>query len=140
MAQELEVTASARGGWAASVQARGHELAVDEPLESGGTDSGPMPTELFCAALASCFCLAVGHVAAKRSVELPDLRVTVRARRAGRELRYDRFVVETKAAVPNDELAPLVKRARRFCWVSLTLAAGVEVEYLSTALDEPSPS
>ena len=34
--------------------------ASTSPLTSGGGDSGMMPTELFCAALASCFCLAVG--------------------------------------------------------------------------------
>ncbi len=50
---------------------------------SGGTDTGLMPTELFCAALASCFCLAVAHVARKRSIELPDLQVTATAERAG---------------------------------------------------------
>jgi uncharacterized OsmC-like protein len=55
--------------------------------------------------------------------------VTVRSERAGRELRYERLVVECAAALDDDTLALLMERARPFCWVSNTLAAGVEVEY-----------
>ena len=56
----LEVVATFRGGFATDVTAREHKDRVDEPATAGGTDSGMMPTEVFCAALASCFCLAVG--------------------------------------------------------------------------------
>jgi len=123
---DLDVRATWCGGYAADVQAREHAIRVDEP---GGTDTGMMPTEVFCAAIASCFCLALGHAATQRSIDLRDLRVTVRAERAGEELRYGRFVVETVAATAEDELARLVERARRLCWVSNTLTAGVELEY-----------
>jgi putative redox protein len=129
MAEGLEVTATFCGGFRADVDARGHAVAVDEPAEHGGGDEGFMPTELFCAALASCFCLAIAHVARKRSQELPGLTVTVRSERAGRELRYARLVVESVADVDDEVLAALVERARPFCWVSNTLAAGVAVEY-----------
>ena len=129
MAEGLEVTARFRGGFRADVEARGHAVAVDEPAEHGGEDAGFMPTELFCAALASCFCLAIGHVARKRSLEVPDLSVTVRSERAGRELRYARLVVACAASLDDETLALLIERARPFCWVSNTLAAGVEVEY-----------
>jgi putative redox protein len=129
MAEGLEVTARFRGGFRADVEARGHRVAVDEPADHGGEDAGFMPTELFCAALASCFCLAIGHVARKRALDVPDLSVTVRSERAGRELRYARLVVECAAALDDDTLAMLIERARPFCWVSNTLAAGVEVEY-----------
>jgi putative redox protein len=129
MAEGLEVTARFRGGFRADVEARGHRVAIDEPADHGGDDEGFMPTELFCGALASCFCLAIGHVARKRSLEVPDLSVTVRSERAGRELRYARLVVESAASLDDETLAMLVERARPFCWVSNTLAAGVEVEY-----------
>ena len=129
MAEGLEVTARWRGGYRADVEARGHTVAVDEPVDSGGGDEGFMPTELFIASLASCFCLAIGHVARKRSLDVPGLTVTVRSIRAGRELRYGKLVVECAAAVEDDVLDTLIERARPFCWVSNTLAAGVEVEY-----------
>jgi putative redox protein len=129
MAEGLEVTAHWRGGYRADVEARGHTVAVDEPEEHGGRDDGLMPTELFVAALASCFCLAIGHVARKRSLDVPNLTVTVRSMRAGRELRYETLVVRCAADVEDAVLDMLIERARPFCWVSNTLAAGVEVEY-----------
>ena len=129
MAERLEVTATWRGGYHATVEARGHTIEVDEPESAGGGNAGAMPTELLCASLASCFCLALGHVARKRDIELPQLKVTVRAERAGKELRYERLVVIAEADVP--DLERLLERARPFCWVSNTLAGGVELEYRS---------
>jgi uncharacterized OsmC-like protein len=134
MPDRLEVTAVWRGDWATDVTARGHELRVDEPASAGGGDTGPMPTELFCAALASCFCLAVAFAASRRGVEVPDLSVVVSAERAGSELRYGRITVDTTAALDDAVLAGLVQRARTLCWVSNTLAEGVAVEYGHTSL------
>lgn len=128
----LEVVATWRGGFATDVRAREHTIRVDEPRSAGGGDSGMMPTELFCAALASCFCLAVGFAAGKRDQQVPGLKVTVTADRVEGELRYEHFVVTTEAELGPDELARLVKRARPLCWVSNSLASGVTVEYLHT--------
>jgi putative redox protein len=132
MAESLEVTATWIGGYESRVQARGHELTIDEP---SATDHGMMPTEAFCAAIASCFCLALAHVAGKRDRTLPGLEVVVRAFRAGRELRYERFAIEARADVSDDELARLMEPARRVCWVSNTLVHGVELEYRYTTVD-----
>jgi len=43
------------------IRIRGHELAVDQPVSDGGGDTGPTPTELFVAGLASC----VAHYAGR---------------------------------------------------------------------------
>ena len=135
MAERLEVTAVWRGAWATDVTAREHEVRVDEPESAGGEDTGMMPTELFIASLATCFVLAVAFAARKRELELDDLSVVVRAERAGKELRYERLVVDTRARLDDEALARLVERARPFCWVSNTLAEGVAVEYGHTSLD-----
>jgi putative redox protein len=135
MAERLEVTATWLGGWATDVQARGHEVRVDEPPSAGGDDTGMMPTELFFASLATCFVLAVAYAARKRDIDVAELSVVVRAERAGSELRYDRIAVETFAAMDDARLAGLVERARPLCWVSNTLAAGVAVEYGHTSID-----
>jgi putative redox protein len=127
--EALEVCARWRGGYAVGVEAREHRIAVDEPAESGGEDSGMMPTEVFLASLASCFCLALAWRADRDGIELPGLRVDGRAERAGRELRYGHIVLTATADVPGDLLAPLVERARRLCWVSNTLASPPAVEY-----------
>ena len=59
-----------------TVEVRGHSIPVDQPVSDGGTDSGPSPTELFVASLASC----VAHYGRRflRRHELPD-GVTVEA-------------------------------------------------------------
>lgn len=136
MADRLEVSATWTGGYSSRARAREHEIAVDEPVSSGGGDSGMMPTEVLCASIASCFCLALAHVAAKRGRELPGLRVVVRAERPGRELRYGRFEIEAQADVPEQELAALLEPARRVCWVSNTLARGPELSYRSTSVKD----
>ena len=135
MAERLEVVARWRGGWQTDVTARGHEVRIDEPPSAGGEDTGMMPTELFCASLAACFAMAVAFAARKRDMVVEDLSVVVTAFRAGDELRYERLEVETRAALDDAALARLVERARRFCWVSNTLAEGVAVEYGHTSLD-----
>ena len=117
------------------METRGHVIAVDEPVEDGGTNAGVMPTELVAASIASCFCLALAFAAGKRGRELPGLEVGVRRVRAGRELRYERFEVEARAEVPEEELAALMEPARRVCWVSNTLAHGVELSYGYTSVD-----
>jgi putative redox protein len=139
VAESLEVTAVWQGGYHTLVDARGHVIPVDEPESAGGTDAGMMPTEVLCSAVASCYCMALAHVAAKRSLELPGLEVTVRAERAGRELRYARFSVQARADVPDERLATLIEPARRVCWVSNTLAGELELEYGYTSVEVRSP-
>jgi putative redox protein len=126
----MKVTATYHGGYAATVEARGHRVEVDEPPQSGGEDAGFMPTELLFAGLASCFALALGHAARKRDLALPGLRVEVTAERPGRELRYDNVIVRASADVPVD--AELLEKAARFCWVSNTFATPPRIEYRAT--------
>src|SRR6185503_15960481 len=85
--EALEVTATWKGGYEATVSARGHTMTIDEPESAGGGDAGPMPTEALAISIASCFCLAVAHVARRDGVAISDLHVHARAERAGSELR-----------------------------------------------------
>ena len=138
MSNTLHVQATRTGPLSARVTAREHELIADEPSSVGGEDAGMMPTEVFFAGLASCFCLAVAHVAAKRDIELPGLQVTVDAERLGRELRYGRIRVEVSADPGDHDLAALVERAKPFCWVSNMLDPDLEVTYVPVVSDSPS--
>jgi uncharacterized OsmC-like protein len=49
-----ELTVLHAGGDRFRIYLRGHEIQVDQPLDVGGQDLGPTPTELFVASLASC--------------------------------------------------------------------------------------
>lgn len=120
-------TAEWRGGLAADVSARGHALRADEPREDGGEDSGPMPTELLTASLASCMCLAIAWAARKRRHELPDLEVQVLPVRAPGEPRYAAYEVTVHSSADPEALAAAVDLGKRYCWVTNTLAAAPEV-------------
>lgn len=140
MAERIAARAVAAGTLAADVTVRGHELAVGEPVELGGDDRGPMPTELLVASLASCMTLAVQFAAGKRGASVPGLAVDVSAARAGSEPRYGELTVTVSADLEPDELQALVDRARRFCWVSNTLRQPPAIEYVARAgATEPKP-
>jgi uncharacterized OsmC-like protein len=49
------------GGDRYRISVRGHVVLVDQPVDDGGEDLGPTPTELFVAGLASC----VGYYAGR---------------------------------------------------------------------------
>ena len=136
MAESLHVEARWEPPYASVATARGHEVRIDEPVHVGGEDSAMMPTELFFASVATCYCLAVAHVARKREIELPELRATVDAERVGNELRYSRLRIEIAAVADEAGLQALVERAKPFCWVSNMLADDVAVTYVVTALSE----
>jgi uncharacterized OsmC-like protein len=107
---------------------RGFEAVVDEPAEYGGADTGPMPTELFLASLASCFALATAHAGRKRGVELPDLTVRVHGKYEG--TRFSTIQVEIQSSHPRQELESFVQRAVTYCYVSNTLRRGPALEYV----------
>lgn len=54
MAGSAGVSVSYAGGDRLKIRVRGHELSSDQPIVDGGDDTGPTPTELFIASLASC--------------------------------------------------------------------------------------
>lgn len=122
-------TAEWAGGLAAEVDGRGHHLRVDEPPEFGGEDTGPMPTELLVASIASCFCLAVAWAARKRHIRLDDLRVHVRAERAPGEPRHGAYDVWVESSTPAADLAPAIDLAKRYCWVTNTITTPPLLRY-----------
>lgn len=114
-----------QGGYHCTVEAGAFTLDVDEPLDVGGTDLGPQPTDLFLASVASCFTLALSHAAKKRSVALTHLAVTVTGEYDG--LRFASVHVRATVGAPEEELDRLVAAAERVCYVTNTLRQGVEL-------------
>jgi uncharacterized OsmC-like protein len=103
----------------ALVEAGDFEVVADEPRSAGGADTGPQPTDLFLASIASCFVLAVAWAARKRGVELPDLQVRVVGTYDGPRFSHiDIGVVSGAAPAVLEELLP---QAERVCYVTNTL-------------------
>lgn len=53
-----------------------HTLTVDQPVEAGGQDSAPTPTELFVASLASCVAHYARRYLARHDLPVEGLEVT----------------------------------------------------------------
>lgn len=118
-----------KGGMATDVTGRGHTIRVDEPTEFGGQDTGPMPTEVLAAALASCMCIAIAWAARKRRVELADVTVEVRMHRADGEPRHGRYDLRVESSAPADVLEACVELGSRYCWVTNTLKNPPQITY-----------
>ena len=124
-AVERIVDARWAGGMKSAVQAGDFEIIVDEPESAGGTDSGPQPTDLFLASIASCFTLSMAHAARKRGLELPGLRVRVVGTYEG--LKFTRVDLRIVAEAPSPVLEDLRPDAQRVCYVTNTLRQPTEL-------------
>ena len=126
------------GGYRTQIDVRGiHRIQGDETPEYGGEDTGPMPTELLLAALGSCMCLAVAHIAKKRRIAIARIAVDVSAEKDMQAFRFSEIAVIVRADLPQEQLDPLFEQAKRYCFVSNTLIEGCQIHYSVESLSEP---
>ena len=64
-------------GFAQEIRAGSHELFADEPIESGGTDTGLSPYDLLLAALGSCTSMTIGLYARRKKWPLENIVVSL---------------------------------------------------------------
>jgi putative redox protein len=65
-----------RKGYEHEIEIREHRLIADEPEDKGGTDTGPKPTELLAASLASCTAITIEMYADRKEWDLGQVEVT----------------------------------------------------------------
>jgi putative redox protein len=58
------------------IEVRGHEVYTDQPVEDGGDDSAPTPTELFVASLAACIAFYAERFLRRNGLTTDGLKVT----------------------------------------------------------------
>src|SRR5204862_3135899 len=80
-------------GFAQAITAGRHQLTGDEPIDVGGTDTGPTPYDFLLAALGSCTSMTVAMYARRK--QWPLETVTIRLRH-GRIHAADCEACETK--------------------------------------------
>jgi putative redox protein len=71
----MKAIATRDGGFRHTVKVRSHELGIDEPADSGGTDTGPSPQELLAASLASCTAVTMEMYAARKGWDIGGVEV-----------------------------------------------------------------
>jgi putative redox protein len=124
-------TATARwqpGPLRCDVEIDGFDLPVDEPLPDGGTGQAPGPTGMLLTSVASCFTLALAFTAGRQGLTPSGIRVTATGRYDG--LRFGRIdVVSDVEGLALDQVADLVVRAQRVCYVTNTLTQSPEIVF-----------
>jgi putative redox protein len=130
--KERSVSGVWRGGMACDVTAGEFSMRVDEPESvPGGSNTGPQPTEVFLASIASCFTLALAYSAGKRSLELDGIEVGVTGVYDGPSFSSIRIAASIGCDL--DELGRLVAAAERVCYVTNTIRGGVPIEIAATS-------
>lgn len=116
-------------GDAYAVDVRDHRLLVDQPLDAGGTDTAPTPTELFAASLATCVAFYAGRFLHRHGLTQSGLRVRAEFTMApDRPARVDavRIVVSPPPGLPPERL-PALSAVVSHCTVHNTLRQPPEI-------------
>lgn len=112
-------------GEAYEVTVRGHRVVVDQPVNAGGQDTAPTPTELFVASLATCVAFYAGRYLTRHGYSRDGLAVS-----AGYEMASDRparvssvrLAVRVPADLPSERCAAL-RAVVSHCTVHNSLAS-----------------
>ena len=73
----MKATATHQSGYRHVVKIRSHDLTIDEPESSGGTDAGPSPQELLAASLAACTAVTMEMYADRKGWDIGGVEVGV---------------------------------------------------------------
>ena len=104
------------------IDVRHHRLRVDQPVEDGGCDSAPTPTELFVVSLASCVAFYVRRFLTRHGLPVEGLSVAAVFAMAERPARVGRIdvTINLPGHFPEDRCAALMAVASH-CTVHNTL-------------------
>ena len=141
-------------GYRVEIEASGHSLISDEPLEVGGTNTGATPYDLVLAALGACTAMTLRMYADRKQWPLESVVVRLnhgRSHAADEEQCEDRPVrldhidrtLELSGPLTDEQRVRLAEIAER-CPVHRTLDAGVRITTRLSAsgavVDSPSVS
>ncbi|MDR2056379.1 MAG: OsmC family protein [Desulfovibrio sp.] len=123
------VTARHLEGSRFEVSSGRHSLITDQLPEYGGTDQGPMASEIFLFAVASCFGQSVLHVAKKMRKAATRLAVEVTATKNSSKFCFSEMVITVKADCDADTLEKMAALARKYCFVTNSLSGSVNIAH-----------
>lgn len=113
------VSADWLGDFKVDVSTGAFSHRVDEPESVGGSGTGPQPTDLLLAAVASCFVLAVAWSARKLEATLTTVSVEVTGTYDGP--RFSEIDIRVRTDLREAERDHVLQSAQRVCYVTNTL-------------------
>jgi putative redox protein len=125
----METTITYRGGVQFEVDARGHKVLCDQPLDNGGQNAGMSPPEFLLASLGTCAAFYAAQYLRTRSLPAEGLEVRVNAAKAMGPARLASFRIEIRVPGLDDEKHRAgVLRAAKSCLIHNTLLQPPEIE------------
>lgn len=109
---------------------RGHLIVVDEPLENGGKDAGPTPTELVLSGLAACTASTLRMYADKKGwdVERIDLELSIRIEKSERgQISHMESIIDITGNITAQERARMLEIAQK-CPVHKLLTNPIQIQ------------
>lgn len=112
-----------------AITVRGHTITVDQPIDAGGEDTAPTPTELFIAGLASCVAFYARRYLTRHDLDLTGLQVSASFVIGGKPNRVTDIAIQIAppAGLPDNRRAALLAVASH-CTVHNTLEQPPAVE------------
>jgi putative redox protein len=110
-----------QGGDRLLITSRGHELRSDQPVEDGGGDTAPTPTEIFLAGLAACVAFYAERFLHRHGLITEGLAVTCRYAWAENPHRVGEVNLDVEAPGLTTEKREAFTRVIEHCTVHNTL-------------------
>jgi len=127
------------GGDRLGIQVRGHELLADQPVEDGGEDAAPTPTELFIASLAGCVAFYAERFMRRHGLPTESLAVTCNFAWARDPARVGEIEVKVEAPDLPPDRVEAFSRVIEHCPIHNTLRQPPEVRFtVVTAATKPA--
>lgn len=138
MSEMITATAKRLKGHHHEVAVDDHVIVVDEPTEAGGENTGPSPTRLLAASLASCTAITIGMYADRKEWDIDGLEVAVDYGGKPKGADAAEFVIHLRYpdGMDEDRIAKIRTIAAK-CPVHRTLTGKVEIEMLDEFASAP---
>jgi putative redox protein len=123
----MKVLARRREGFAHDVEIEGgHTIRIDEPVAAGGTDTGPSPTRLVAAGLASCIAVTMEMYAERKDWDVGAVEVEVDVEYEGHQPLSFAVTLRLPAGLSDEQRERLLVIAAK-CPVHEVIAAATPV-------------
>jgi len=121
------------------IDVRDHTITVDQPVDVGGADVGPTPTELFVASLASCVAFYARRYLRRHRLDPAGLEVTTSYRMGAKPARVAAVDMEIHLSreIPSERRAGLLAQARH-CTVHNSIAHTPDIAITLAPASQPT--